>query len=149
MSGETIIRRLSTPRIIREHGGKALDLTEGGYILTLTPYEIGNAIWKEAVLLNRIKAEEAEELLKQVSTIYKYMKIIDPLDQEKTLHIATALRITYYDASYITAASEQNTILVTDDGKLIKTLKRKETKLNKILGKTPDTITSKAYTSNK
>ena len=135
--------------IIREHGSEALDIIEGGYLLTLTPYEIGNAIWKEAVLLNRIKVEEAKELLKQVSTIYKYMKIIDPGDQEKTLHIAAALRITYYDASYITAASELNTILVTDDSKLIKTLEKKEAKLNKILGKTLDTITSKAYTSNK
>ena len=149
MNGETTIRHLSTPHIIREHGSKALDLTEGGYILTLTPYEIENTIWKQAVLHNRIKAEEAEILLKQIPTIYKYMKIIDPRDQRKTLHIAAALRITYYDASYITAASEQNTILVTDDVKLIKTLKRKGTKLNKILGKTPDTVTSKAYTSNK
>ena len=135
--------------IIREHGSKALDLTEGGYILTLTPYEIGNAIWKEAVLHNRIKVDEAKELLKQISTIYKYMKTIDPGNQEKTLHIAAALRITYYDASYITAASKLNTILVTDDSKLIKTLKKKEAKLNKIHGKTLNTITSKAYTSNK
>ena len=134
--------------IIREHGSKALDLTEGGYILTLTPYEIGNAIWKEAVLLNRIKLDEAKELLKQVSILYKYMKIIAPADQEKTLHTAAALRITYYDASYITVASELNTILVTDDNKLVKTLQKKEAKLNKILGKTPDTLTSKAYTSN-
>ncbi len=135
--------------IIREHGSKTLDITEGGYLLTLTPYEIGNAIWKEAVLHNRIKVDEAKELLKQISIIYKYMKIIDPRDQEKTLHIAADLRITYYDASYITAASELNTILVTDDIKLIKTIEKKETKLNKIIGKTLNAITSKAYTSNK
>ena len=134
--------------IIREHGSGSLDIIEGGYILTLTPYEIGNAIWKEAVLHGRISIEEAEELLGHLSIIYKYMKIIEPRDQEKTLRIAAALRITYYDASYIAAASELNTILVTDDGKLIKTLEKKEAELNKVLGKTLDAITSKAYASN-
>ena len=121
--------------IIRQHGSGALDLVEGGYILTLTPYEIGNAIWKEAVLLNRIDIEEALELLDQVSVIYKYMKTVVPRDQEKTLDVAAALRITYYDASYITTASELNTILVTDDGKLIKTIEEKEAKLSRIIGK--------------
>ena len=30
--------------IIHEHGGKALDLAGDGYLLTITPYEIGNAV---------------------------------------------------------------------------------------------------------
>ncbi len=135
--------------IIRQHGGRTLDLAEGGYILTLTPYEIGNAIWKEAVLLNRIDIEDAAEFLEQVSVIYKYMKTVAPRDQEKTLQVAAALRVTYYDASYITAASELNTILVTDDGKLLRTIEEKETELSRILGKILDATTSKAYTSNK
>ncbi|MEL9940845.1 MAG: hypothetical protein QW348_08495 [Ignisphaera sp.] len=30
---------------------------------TLTPYEIGNTLWKEATLLNRISLEETTQLL--------------------------------------------------------------------------------------
>ena len=131
--------------IIRQHGSGALDLVEGGYILTLTPYEIGNVIWKEAVLLNRINTDEAAKLLDQVSVVYNYMKTVVPRDQEKTLQVAAALRVTYYDASYITSASELNTILVTDDGKLLKIIEEKEAKLSRILGKTLDAITSNAY----
>ena len=89
------------------------------------------------------------ELLRQVSVIYKYMKMIDPGDQEKTLQVATALRVTYYDAFYITVASELNTILVTDDSKLLRTIEEKEEKLREVLGKTLDATTSKAYTSTK
>ena len=63
--------------------------------------------------------------------------------------MAAALRVTYYDASYITAASELNTILVPDDGKLLRTIEEKEAKLREVLGKTLDATTSKAYTSTK
>ena len=135
--------------IIRMHGSKALDLAGDGYLLTLTPYEIGNAVWKEAVLLNRINVDEALELLRQVSVIYRYMKMVDPGDPGKTLQVAAALRVTYYDAAYITVASELNTILVTDDGKLLRAIEEKEAELREVLGKTLDATTSKAYTSTK
>ncbi|MEB3845449.1 MAG: type II toxin-antitoxin system VapC family toxin [Desulfurococcales archaeon] len=145
MNVEALFDASALVNIIRQHGSGALDLVEGGYILTLTPYEIGNAIWKEAVLLNRINTDEAAKLLDQVSVVYNYMKTVVPRDQEKTLQVAAALRVTYYDASYITSASELNTILVTDDGKLLKIIEEKEAKLSRILGKTLDAITSNAY----
>ena len=49
--------------LIRNHGQDALEYLRGNYVLTLTPYEVGNALWKEAVLLNRVSIDEALLLL--------------------------------------------------------------------------------------
>ena len=38
--------------IVRLAGDRAIRYLKGNYILTLTPYEIGNALWKESILLN-------------------------------------------------------------------------------------------------
>ena len=48
-------------KLIRETPDKALDtLTEGGTIY-LAYYELGNALWRECLLLKRISIEEAEK----------------------------------------------------------------------------------------
>jgi len=41
--------------IVRSLGRDSLDYIRGCYELTLTPYEIGNAVWKEATLLKRVQ----------------------------------------------------------------------------------------------
>ncbi|OYT49101.1 MAG: hypothetical protein B6U85_00055 [Desulfurococcales archaeon ex4484_42] len=46
--------------IVRALGSEALDYIEGCYELALTPYEVGNAIWKEATLVKRITIDEAQ-----------------------------------------------------------------------------------------
>ena len=49
-------------KLVRTGKELALDLLEGNALLTLTPYEVGNALWKGAKLLGRITLEEAMEL---------------------------------------------------------------------------------------
>jgi len=40
---------------IRRLGEDSLESLRGNYILTLTSYEVANALWREAVLLRRIR----------------------------------------------------------------------------------------------
>ncbi len=72
--------------IIRTLGDKSLSYIREGYKLTLTQYEIGNALWKEATLLKRISVSEALTLLKFLSIICeKYLVAIDPQDRVSIL----------------------------------------------------------------
>ncbi|MDK6027911.1 type II toxin-antitoxin system VapC family toxin [Ignisphaera sp. 4213-co] len=105
--------------IIRLMGFNSLSILRGGYILTLTIYEIGNALWKEAARLNTISVDEAIKILEIVtSIIYKALNIVDPQNSKLVLKLAHELSITYYDSSYIVAAFELNIGLVTDDKNL-------------------------------
>ena len=47
---------------VRTVGRNALDVVGGNYVLTSTPYEIGNALWRESKLLNIISLDEAAAL---------------------------------------------------------------------------------------
>ena len=64
--------------IVRMLGPRALDYLRGGYILALTPYEVGNALWKEATLIKRITLDEALTLLESLERVYEVMSIVSP-----------------------------------------------------------------------
>jgi len=121
--------------MVRFLGSDAVDYLRGGYILTLTPYEVGNALWKEAALLGRISVEEALSLLDYVASVYKLLSITAPRDALLTLKLAYELNVTYYDASYIVASHELNVGLVTDDEKLKRKIHEKRGVLTRVLGK--------------
>lgn len=93
---------------VRNMGGNAISILKSNYILTLTIYEIGNAIWKEAKLQKRIGLNEALILINNISRILSKMRIIVIDNPVKVLRVAYLMRITYYDASYITAMAENN-----------------------------------------
>ncbi len=120
--------------IVRILGADAVDYLRGNYILTLTLYEVGNALWKETTLLRRISAEEAIKLLNLISDTCKILNITAPEDPLKALRLACTLKITYYDSAYITVAYEQNATLVTDDRKLREKIRREGEVVVKILG---------------
>ena len=90
--------------IVRTLGSRALQRIKGSYTLTLTPYEIGNALWKEATLLKRVTLGESTYILSTVMQLLKFIHVVEPGNVELTLNIAYKLRITYYDASYIVVA---------------------------------------------
>ena len=121
--------------IVRMLGEKSLPYIKGSYALSLTPYEIGNALWKEATLLNRISLKEATQLLSAIDYLLKYLNIVEPRDKGLALEVAHNLDITYYDASYIIAACELGAELVTDDNKLRKRVEEGRETLRKILGR--------------
>jgi len=127
---------------IRNMGGNAISILKSNYILTLTIYEIGNAIWKEAKLQKRIGLNEALILISNISRILSKMRIIVIDNPAKVLRVAYLMRITYYDASYITTTAENNLILVTDDRKLLNKIGEREEILKKIFKTEIRVITS-------
>jgi len=127
---------------VRNIGGNAISILKSNYILTLTIYEIGNAIWKEAKLQKRIGLNEALILISNISRILSKMRIIVIDNPAKVLRVAYLMRITYYDASYITATAENNLILVTDDRKLLNKIGEREEILKKIFKTEIRVITS-------
>jgi len=70
-------------------GHDSLALLKEGYVLPLTIYEVGNALWKEATLLTRISVEEALLMLRQVKDIVnKFMSTVDLKDADLALKLA-------------------------------------------------------------
>jgi len=120
--------------IIRVLGANALGYLRGNYILTLTFYEVGNALWKETTLLKRITTEEATTLLNLLSNTCRVLNIVAPKDPLKALKLACALKITYYDSAYVTVACERNATLVTDDRELREKILEKKEVVAKVLG---------------
>ncbi len=120
--------------IIRSGGPDALRYLKGNYILTLTLYEVGNALWKEAALLKRISISEALLLLDLITRICRVMCIAAPRDSSLALRLACELKLTYYDSSYIVAAYELDAELVTDDERLRRKISVERSLLSKILG---------------
>jgi len=121
--------------LIRSTGPGAFNYLKRNYILSLTLYEVGNALWREAALLKRISINEALSLLESISNICKILNITAPYNNLLVLKLAYELKITYYDSSYIIASYELNAGLVTDDEKLRKKVMLGEKTLTRILGK--------------
>lgn len=93
---------------------------EGSSTLSLTYFEVGNAIWKMHYLTKKIDRDEANLLL-QVS-----MKLLALLEKEECsaddakqiVDIAFNQKLTFYDASYLFVAKKHHLVLVTDDAKM-------------------------------
>lgn len=93
----------------------------GNYTTELAKYEVGNIIWKERALHKRMNEKEQEELLDLAANALKTMQILK-LDghENSVLRLATEIRDTFYDASYVHFAEAMSVPLVTGDGKLSK-----------------------------
>ena len=119
--------------IINLCGTKRVERLLDGWTLNLAIYELGNAVWKQVKIHKRITVEEAKLVLESLMEVFKRLKkprVEDPL---MTLKIAMKENLTYYDASYVSAALKNNLTLVTDDDKLyeagkkyVKTMKSSE-----------------------
>jgi len=120
--------------VIRALGSSALDYFKGGYALTLTSYEIGNALWKEATILRRISLMEAASTLELVLYLLKVLNVTSPRNARLVLELAHELGVTYYDSSYLVASWELGTELVTDDEKLRRRVREREGVLAEVLG---------------
>jgi predicted nucleic acid-binding protein len=120
--------------MVRALGSGALDYFKEGYALTLTPYEIGNALWKEATLLRRVSEEEAVSTLELVLYLFRVLNVTSPKDARLVLKLAHELGVTYYDSSYLAASWELGTVFVTDDKKLRRRVEEGESALKSVLG---------------
>ena len=63
--------------LVRRMGEKSLKILKENYILTLTIYEVGNALWRETKLLKKLTKDEAEEIMRAVTALTKFMQIIE------------------------------------------------------------------------
>ncbi|AWR95583.1 type II toxin-antitoxin system VapC family toxin [Acidianus brierleyi] len=88
------------------------------HILTLTLYEVGNAIWKEYYLHKKVK-----DPITLSTLFYKFMtkfNVIGNLLFEGVMKIAVEEGLSYYDASYVYAAKSLGLVLVSNDKDLIR-----------------------------
>jgi predicted nucleic acid-binding protein len=109
-------------RLIREFPEAAPDILSEGSTSQLAYYELGNALWKESLLLKRISEAEAEKSLDFLYKILERMQVIALNSNAGSTVLETAfkLELTFYDSAYLTEANKTDRVLVTDDKKLAK-----------------------------
>jgi len=106
-------------------------LVANNYILDLTIYEIGDAIWKEVILFKALSQDEAIEFMKNMANIINKMNVIHiKEDLDEIMKIAIQEKLTFYDAYYLYSARKNKLILVTNDKKLYNAAKNKIQVLN-------------------
>jgi len=128
--------------IIRVRKQDAYGLLKGNLTLSLAKYEIGNALWKEALLLGRISLEEALEALSLLDRVLEIMEMVYPKRSDLTFRLAFDPQVTYYDASYVVASIENDAKLITSDVKLARRIGEKMDTVNKVLGREPEILLS-------
>ena len=109
-------------KLIRELPQDAIEKLVKGTTIYLAYYELGNALWRECLLLKRISIEEAKKSLDLMYSILERMQVTS-LDNEtgsEVLDTAYKFNLTFYDTSYLIEAKKSDKTLVTDDTKLAK-----------------------------
>ncbi len=111
------IRNKINPAAIIEEGIKL-------YITQLTPFEYGNILWKSYIRGITTQTEIKNEITlleKLIET--KILEIITIKNYKQISTTSIKLKITFYDASYVTTAKTNNIPLVTDDKGLLENSK--------------------------
>ena len=90
-----------------------------GATIPLARYEIGNIIWKNYKIRNRISKQEAKDSSTVMFELLDSMEQIVP-SSASTLALSLEEGLTFYDSSYLVSAIETGYELVTDDIKLQK-----------------------------
>ncbi|RLI33453.1 hypothetical protein DRO56_01710 [Candidatus Bathyarchaeota archaeon] len=104
--------------LVREFREEAPEILRGGSTISLAYYEIGNALWRECVLLKRVTPEEALGILRALFAMLRTMEVTKLEDEDggvAILNLACELNITYCDAAYLAEAQRSGRMLVTDD----------------------------------
>lgn len=111
--------------IIVNRGSEATKILKNNLILDLTVYEVGNTIWKLCYLEKKISYEQSCKFLNSFSALVEHMDVLSINGNEESVKkLSIEKGITFYDASYLVVAENQNLLLVTDDGRLAKRSKK-------------------------
>ena len=80
-----------------------LDYLRKSYLLDLTFYEVGNAIWKESCLMKFLTKNESEVLRNRLQTVLARTDRIpsEASNFQKILEISESEKLTFYDSSYL------------------------------------------------
>jgi len=89
-------------------------------VTSLTDYELGNVLWKEA----RKKQIDFKGAAQIFSDVLSELKRIDITSIGDILTLAMERNLTFYDASYAFIAEKEGLKLVTEDNELLKKCKR-------------------------
>ena len=109
--------------IAKKHGEKASKILEGGAMLDLTLYELGNAIWKIYKLIEKSGKSNALDAAHQAYYLIDIMRVLRVEGQEgfmNTMKVALDGGLSYYDAAYLHVAARDGLTLVTEDHVLLK-----------------------------
>ena len=89
------------------------------YITQLTPFEVGNALWK-LYIRGELRSDEPKIIVELMQELIKYgsLGVIHIEDLTGIMDITLGRKVTFYDASYIFVAKKFQYILVTDDNGL-------------------------------
>ena len=90
-----------------------------GATIPLAKFEIGNILWKNHQIRNRISKKEAIESGTVLFELIESMEQIAP-SPASALSLSLEEGLTFYDSSYLISAIESGYELVTDDLKLHK-----------------------------
>jgi predicted nucleic acid-binding protein len=110
-----------------------LDHLRTSFLLDLTFYEVGNAIWKETCLMKFLTKNESEVLRNKVQTVLTRTNMIlsEASNFQKILDISESENLSFYDSSYLFIAKEKGLVLVTED-KELKTKAKKHVEVQKV-----------------
>ncbi len=119
-STECLLDASSLMLMMKNLGGELVPKLGSFSILDLTMYEMGNILWKEGYLSKSLTREELASLASTTEQILTLVERVSmsPGDIGKTLELAEDEGLTFYDASYLRAAIDQEVSLVTEDAKL-------------------------------
>ena len=95
------------------------DILVSGATIPFARYEIGNILWKNYKVRNRISKREAMESGNVLSELLDSMEQIIP-SSASVLDLSLEEGLTFYDSSYLVSAIESGCELVTDDLRLHK-----------------------------
>ncbi|WP_236753617.1 type II toxin-antitoxin system VapC family toxin [Acidianus sp. HS-5] len=95
----------------------SIDVSEV-YILPLTFYEVGNAVWKESYIHRRVK--DPFTLSSLFQKFMEKLKVLSNPPANEVMKVAVNMGLTFYDASYVYSAKVNNLTLVSEDKDLIK-----------------------------
>ena len=118
---------------------KAIEVLDGKITLDIARYELGNIIWKECILKDLISQEEAIYKAEDLAKILEFMnmeRIESSEDFKGAMKLATDLKLTFYDASYLYIAKNRELTLITEDKELSGKAKKanvKSMKVNELL----------------
>jgi predicted nucleic acid-binding protein len=105
-------------RAIKEN---KIELLTGNGTLELARYELGNIVWKNYILQEKVSEQEAKLMTKAIKHTLTLMDVMSIAgSEEEILETARQLKITFYDASYAYFAKMKELRLVTEDARLIK-----------------------------
>ena len=108
--------------IAKNHPDKAQPVLEGEYLLDLTSYEVGNALWKINKLTDKTDKSMALEAINQASHLLAQMEVlkVDGEELGSVMEVAFESGLSFYDSSYLQVARSKGLTLVTEDTNLLR-----------------------------